>query len=207
MDISEFANLLQSRQSELADLMRRRMPVIAGRMAKDYFQDNFRLGGFVNGGLHKWAEAKRLSAGGASAASHYGTLLSGRNHLFSSINYYPGDYQVRIENNVHYAPVHNWGGETHPAVTDRMRRFAWAKFYEAAGIEKKDGSAKKKRQNRNTASRTLNPQARFWKQLALTRKSHLTVKIPQRQFLGESQELNDAITSRLESEISKILNL
>ena len=32
-------------------MMRRKMPVMVGRMAKDHIQDNFRQGGFVNGGL------------------------------------------------------------------------------------------------------------------------------------------------------------
>ena len=29
--------------------MRRRLPVIAGRMAKDFFQNSFRISAFVNG--------------------------------------------------------------------------------------------------------------------------------------------------------------
>lgn len=206
MNINDFANIIQAKRAELDDLMRRRMPVIAGRMAKDHYQNNFRLGGFVNGGLHAWAESKRLSAGGSSAYSRYGTLLSGRNHLFSSINYYPGEYRVRVANEVPYAPIHNWGGETSPTVTDRMRRFAWAKFYEASGKEKKAGTGKKKRQNGDVMPQPENPQAQFWKRLALTKKSKLSVKVPQRQFIGESQELNDAIAERLNSEIRKILN-
>lgn len=206
MDIKDFARLMELKQAELDDLMRRRMPVIAGRMAKDHFQENFRLGGFVNVGLHKWAEAKRLSSGGTSAASRYGTLLSGRNHLFSSINYIPGEYRVRIENNVSYAPVHNWGGVTSPAVTDRMRRFAWAKFYEASGKEGKAATGKKKGKKEGSPAGSENPRAQFWKNLALTKKKKLSVRIPQRQFIGESKELNEAINARLESEIRKILN-
>lgn len=206
MDIIDFINYIQVRNARLDDLMRRRMPVIAGRMAKDHFQNNFRRGGFVNGGLHTWAEAKRLSAGGSSARSRYGTLMSGRNHLFSSINYYPADYRVRVANEVPHAPIHNWGGQTAPTVTDRMRRFAWAKFYEASGKEKKAATGNKKRQKSGLMPPPENPQAQLWKRLALTKKSKLTVKIPQRQFIGESQELNDAIAARLDKEIHKILN-
>ncbi len=43
--------------------MKRKMPVIAGRMAKDHFQDNFRREGFVNGGLHPWPKAKKAVLG------------------------------------------------------------------------------------------------------------------------------------------------
>lgn len=86
------------------DLFQRKLPVIVGRMAKDHFQDNFRRGGFVNGGLHAWKPVNRFASG---ANGSYGPLLSGRNHLFSSIEYRPSDYQVVIGNYLPYAPVHN----------------------------------------------------------------------------------------------------
>ena len=54
MDIKEYSKLIKAKRKELDGLMKRKMPVIAGRMAKDHFQDNFRREGFVNGGLHPW---------------------------------------------------------------------------------------------------------------------------------------------------------
>ena len=206
MDIKDFARLVKAKRGELDTLMRRNMPVIAGRMAKDHFQDNFRKGGFVNGGLHPWKPARRLSPGNPAAASNYGTLLSGRNHLFSSIKYMPGDYRVRVANDVRYAPLHNWGGIANPTVTDRMRRFAWAMFYKSSGQTKKAGTGQKKRQKGGSGKQPENTQAQFWKRLALTKRPKLKVKIPQRQFLGESAELSDSIAARTENEIRKILN-
>lgn len=128
---------MEKERKALEKFLRREMPVIAGRMAQDHFQNNFRLGGFVNGGMHPWPKAKRLSSGGTGAASNYGTLLSGRNHLFKSIKYIPSDYRVKISNDVIYAPIHNWGGSVSVTVTDRMRRFAWAKYRETSGETKK----------------------------------------------------------------------
>lgn len=81
MDLKDFDNLIKSKRKRLETLMRRKLPVTVGRMAKDHFQENFRQGGFVNGGLHPWPKSKRLSSGGTDAASNYGTLLSGRKHL------------------------------------------------------------------------------------------------------------------------------
>ena len=107
MDIKEYSRLINAKRKELDGLMKRKMPVIAGRMAKDHFQDNFRREGFVNGGLHPWPKAKRLSSGRTDAAGSYGTLLSGRNHLFSSVKYMPGEYRVRVANELVYAPVNN----------------------------------------------------------------------------------------------------
>lgn len=206
MYIKDFAKLIEQKRKELDKMMRRKMPVIAGRMAKDHFQENFRQGGFVNGGLNPWPQAKRLSSGRTDAASNYGTLLSGRNHLFSSIKYIPSDYRVKVSNELLYAPIHNWGGTVSVTVTDRMRRFAWAKFYKASGHRRKANTGQKKGTKRRGKQTKDNPQASFWKGLALTKKKKLNIHIPQRQFLGESKELTDKINERIEKEIRTILN-
>lgn len=210
MDIKEYSKRIKAQRKELDNLMKRRMPVIAGRMAKDHFQDNFRQGGFVDGGLHSWQKANRLSTGRKDAAGRYGTLLSGRNHLFSSIKYMPGEYRVRVANELVYAPVHNWGGEVHPTVTPQMRRFAWAKYYQASGKAKKAATGKKKgkkgRSDGNSGTQE-NTEALRWKRLALTKKKKLRIKIPQRQFIGESRELSEKIDQKMENEIRNILNL
>ncbi|MCS2606902.1 phage virion morphogenesis protein [Parabacteroides distasonis] len=195
MDIKDFSASLKAKQKELDTLMRRELPIKVGRIAKDHYQDNFRKGGFVNGGLKRWPQTKRQSSGSKSAAAGYSPLLSRRNHLFSSVKYTPGDYRVRVANDVEYAPLHNWGGETHPTVTPRMRKFAWAMYYKAVGKRKKG----------KTRQGELPPEAGMWKGLALTRKKKLKVKIPQRQFIGESTELNKQIRQTVEAEIRNIL--
>lgn len=202
MDIKDFSASLKAKQKELDTLMRRKLPVKVGRMAKDHYQDNFRKGGFVYGGLQRWPVTKRQQSGSKSAAAGYGPLLSRRNHLFSSVKYTPGDYRVRVANDVKYAPLHNWGGETHPTVTPRMRKFAWAMYYKAVGIRKKAAKGKRKGKTRQGE---LPPEAGMWKGLALTRKKKLKVKIPQRQFIGESTELNKQIRQTVETEIRNIL--
>ena len=200
MDAKDFVKLIEQHQKELGELMRRKLPVIVGRMAKDHYQDNFRKGGFVNNGLQKWPVTKRQRSGSSSASASYGPLLSGRNHLFGSIKYVPADYRVKVANEVPYAPIHNEGGTVNPTVTPRMRRFAWAMYYKATGKKK----GKKKANSSGTAE---NAAGGFWKALALTKKPKLTVKIPQRRFLGESKELSKRINDRTEEEITKILKL
>lgn len=210
MDIKEFSNQIKAKRKELDELMKRKMPVLAGRMAKDHYQDNFRKSGFVNNGLHPWKKAKRLSSGGKDAASQYGTLLSSRNHMFSSIKYVPGDYRVKVSDELIYAPVHNWGGTVHPTITAQMRRFAWAKYYQASGKAKKAATAKRKGKKKGSAANNEpqeNQEALKWKRLALTKKKKLRIKIPQRQFIGESRELSEKIDRKMENEIRNILNL
>lgn len=188
----ELTEQIKRHQKELDELMRRKMPVVAGRMAKDHFQDNFRRGGFVDNGFSPWQPAKRLSDADGSASSRYGTLLSSRNHLFSSINYVPAPYSVALRNNVPYASVHNEGGTLSPTVTPKMRKYAWMRFYKANGgksAKRKDGAEK----------------GGFWKALALTKKSKLKIMIPRRRFMGESAELSAKMTKRMKREIANIL--
>lgn len=196
MDIKDYVELIKSQRKEIDQLMRRQLPVKIGRMAKDHFQENFRKGGFVNNGLQQWSKSKRQLSGTSSAAAQYGPLLSGRNHLFSSMKYTPSDYRVKVANEVPYAAIHNEGGTVNPTVTPEMRRFAWAMFYKSSG--KKKGKK---------GSMLSNPDAERWKALALTKKSKLTVKIPKRQFLGESAELRKSINDKIEKELSKILGI
>lgn len=188
-NLKEFFSEMEKKKKETGDLMRRKMPVFAGRIAVDHVQDNFRKGGFVNNGLHKWKKSNREIYGGKSATGNYGTLLSGRNHLYGSTKYIPAERKVTILNEVMYAGTHNWGGTVSPTVTTKMRKFAWAKYYSLGGGEK---------------DRPVGPDAGFWKNLALTKKSKLNIRMPQRQFLGESKEMNEAIRTKIDEEMEKI---
>ena len=195
MDIKEFSKLIRAKQKEIDTLMRRKMPIRVGNMAKRHFQDNFRKSGFVDGGLHPWPKTKRQLAGGTSAASQHKPLLSNRNHLFNAVRYVPGDYRVKIVNDVPYAPIHNWGGETSPAVTPKMRRFAWAMYYQAAGKSKKGTKGRTAAENAPSGA------------LALTKKKRLRIKIPQRQFIGQSRELEERIRADVETQVESVLKL
>ncbi|MBO5626628.1 MAG: phage virion morphogenesis protein [Prevotella sp.] len=193
MTPEQFAALVRAKEKEIRDAIHRRLPVKIGRMATDHFQNNFRQGGFVDGGLHPWPVTRRQQAGGKSANSQYGPLMSARKNLYGSIRYVPGDAQVVVGTSVPYAAVHNQGATitSHPRVTPKMRRFAWAKFFANGG-----------------GSTAANPEADKWKALALTKKEKLTVTshIPQRKFLGESQELNEKMRTKIETELTQIIN-
>ncbi len=203
MNEKEFINRLKSKQREIENLTRRRLPIIVGRMAKDHFQENFRQGGFVNGGIHKWPDSKRQSSGYNNAASQYGPLLSSRRHLFSSIKYTPGNGNVVISNDLPYAAIHNKGGTISVSVTPKMKRYAWAKYYETSG-KKSDTTGKKNRKSKATQAADA-AQAAMWKRLALTKKTSLQIHIPQRQFMGDSKELREKISRRIDEELKNLL--
>ena len=195
MTIQQFEALVKAKQREIRDAIHRRLPVKIGRMATDHFQDNFRRGGYVDGGLHPWPVTRRQQSGGKAANSQYGPLMSARKNLYGSIRYVPGDAQVVVGTSVPYAAVHNQGATitAHPRVTPKMRKFAWAQFFKNGGKE---------------AAVPAGSPAGFWKALALTKKEKLTVtaKIPKRKFLGPSQELSQKVSQTVENEIKNILN-
>lgn len=110
MTPEQFITKLAKQQQAMERLVHRELPVKVGREAKDHFQENFHKGGFVDGGLHRWKPAKRIS-NSKDPNSKYGTLLSKPQHLHDSIDYVPGNAEVHIQNKVPYAAVHNEGGK------------------------------------------------------------------------------------------------
>lgn len=182
MNLEQFQQLLLQKQKEIEQAMRRTMPVKVGRIAKDHFQTGFRQGGFQDNGTQAWQRKKR--------PDKYGPLMSSRQNLYGSIYYHPEDYKVAVGTEVPYAAIHNEGGDI--VVTARMKRFFWAKYRETNG-----GTWKRNEKNE---------EAEFWKTLAL-KKVGSVIHIPQRKFIGESQELTDKINTTIEDEINKILKL
>lgn len=198
MTVQEYQKYLATKANEIQAFISRVLPVKVGEMAQRHYQDNFRKSGFVNGGLAPWQRSKRQSGKGTSAG--YGTLLSQERNLMKGVEYTAGVAKVRVHNDVPYASVHNFGETVHPTVTPKMRRFAWAKFFEGAGIKKTDTAKAKKEKTEAASKDTL-----AWRGMALTKKQKLSIKMPQRQFLGESKELNEQIAKTREDGLTKIL--
>lgn len=68
---------------------------------------------------------------------------------------------------VPYAYIHNFGGRI--PITPKMRKFFWAKYYEAG---------------------KTTPDAEFWRNMALKRGA---LEIPKRQFMGDSELLEKLV--------------
>lgn len=157
-------------------------PKYIGRIAINFMEDNFEKGGFQTSesGLRKWKP--RVHDDGSGRGILIGKQ-SGR--LQKSGTIFQADTKAVIvgvpDNIAEYGRVHNDGGTTHPKVTEKMRKFAWFKFYES---DEKDET---------------------WKWLALTKKKVLSIKIPKRQFLGNSRELNRRIRVFFHDAFSKKL--
>jgi len=75
--------------------------------------------------------------------------------------------EVTAGEGVPYAAIQNNGGTITVKMTDKMRKYFWYMY-------KQTGKG-------------------MWKGLALTKKETLTIKIPQRQFIGNSDTLDKNI--------------
>lgn len=154
----------------------------------DEFDKNFERKAFFS---EKWKQRAN--------PNHKGSLLLVTGTMRRSIKAEVKGNGVRFSSAVPYAAIHNEGGtlNTHPSVTPKMRRFAWAKVYSVAGVRGKGGLPKE-----------LPPEAAKWRALALTKKSKLnvTAHIPRRQFMGESRELMQKVNEIINESINRIKN-
>ena len=80
-----------------------------------------------------------------------------------------------------------------------MKAFFWHKYYEATG-----SFGRKKNGERRNDQRTvqLSTEAEFWKWMAL-KKEGTTIKIPRRQFLGASPEVEKAVREIIEENLTE----
>ena len=187
MDAKEIEKRVARAKDDILKEVNDRLPRTVGVIAVNHFTQNFHQGGWLDNGLHPWPRTKRQDS--ASPDAKYSPLTSRRNHLMKSIQATTAPGQVTVENPVPYAAIHNDGGEV--PVTQRMRRFAWAKVYSIAGIKKGQKQPKQ-----------LPAEAEMWKGLALTKKT--TLRIPQRQFMGDSAELREKIGKAVRKSLDAI---
>lgn len=129
-----------------------------------------------------------------------GHILVSTGMLRRSVKSRTDENSITFYSSLPYAEIHNEGGTI--KVTRQMKRFFWAKYYEAAGgfKRRKDGSF-----SRSKKQVQLNTVAEFWKALAL-KKVGSTVKIPRRRFIGTSPEVEDSVRKIIESNIESYLN-
>ena len=194
MDAKQIANIIARAPKQVEAAMRDEIPRKVAVVAKNHFMHNFDESGFVDGGLRPWKKTRRQEAGDERKP-----LTSQRDHLMNSIDVVGALGQVTVVNPVPYARIHNEGGTIHsqPTITPKMRKMAWAKAYSVARVSK-GGKLPK----------DLPEEARKWRALALTKKEKLNIKIkmPRRQFIGESKELHEKINQVIINKLKEISN-
>ena len=170
------------------DEMRRRILRDIQVELSEEFDRNFERQGFFG---ESWQRSRRSADGGGSTLIDTGSL---RRSLRSRVR---GD-GVEFWSDRPYAGIHNEGGEI--VVTARMKRFFWAKYYEAQGGlgRKKDGRLRNTKKNRG-----LSGAAEFWHQMAL-KKVGSKIVIPRRMFLGWSAGVSKIVERVIDEELERL---
>jgi phage gpG-like protein len=143
-----------------------------------------------------------------------GQLLDVTGKLRGSIRGEVTPEGVRWWSSVPYAEIMNSGGEI--VITEKMKRFFWAKYYEASGKVKYYARANKKTgAQKGDITRGTQKEAEaavFYKALALKKVGDKIV-IPERRFIGDSPEVatifrnvSDKTMKEVEQYLSTILN-
>lgn len=193
MDAKNIQFLVEKAKNDILREVNDRLPRKVGITAVNHFRQNFRDAGFRDGGLRPWQRTKRQDS--KSPDAKYTPLTSRRYHLMRSIEFQAQPGQVVISDPVPYAAIHNDGGDisTHPTVTPKLRKYAWHMVYSLAASQGK-------------LPKTLPTEADKWKALALTKKTKLSIHahIPQRQFIGDSQELTQKLNTIINNSLKTI---
>jgi phage gpG-like protein len=161
-----------------------------------FFKESFVKGGFTDSSFAKW-EDRGSPLGGKKLMYNTGTLK--QSIRTSEVD----ERRMVVTSETRYSAIHNEGGTI--TVTMNMKKHWWKMYYFFAGQIKK---TKKGQVAKTKKNQKLNAKAEFCKRMALM-KVGSKIKIPKRQFIGESQKLFSLLESnyinRIIPEIEKIL--
>jgi len=171
-----------------------------GILARDHFRLNFKKQGFDDAGVKAWKK-RSFEMPGKSRS-----VLTQRGKLRDSIQYRVAFNYTVIYSKEPYASIHNEGGKV--PVTRKMRSFFWAMYYQTLGKATTEAKTSLKTKKTTYASSSLKkkeslmPEAKIWLNMAM--KKGNTITIPQRQFMGHSQNMNKKIDRLVKQTLKKI---
>ncbi len=168
----------------------KKAPRVIGVLGVNHFKESFKIQRFNDYGSQPWPKATSHNRKNVLVGKQSGALRN-------SIQVERADLQeIKWIAKRPYAHIHNEGGTVKVPVTKKMRKFAWAMYYKEGGKgikTGKDGGAYQ--------SISVGKKANKWRGLALTKKTHLTITIKQRKYMGRSKAfehtINDWFTENL----------
>ncbi|MBA9078955.1 phage virion morphogenesis protein [Rufibacter quisquiliarum] len=169
-DFSEDVHRMANQLRQLVKVL----PELGANEVMASIDQNFQKGGFYG---DPWE--KRKNDEDPDRAILIG---KGSGRLRRSIDYEVKGKTIYFKTDAPYAEIHNEGGQIAQeiTITNAMRKFFWAKYYETEDDK--------------------------WKYMALSKKAYLerTINMPQRQFMGDNPEVDRMLNSLLEHEINRI---
>lgn len=151
----------------------------------DEFDKNFERKAFFN---KRWKPRKH---------GRKGTLMMVTGKLRRSLRSSVNGRSITWTSSEPYAAIHNEGGTI--TVTAKMKRFFWAKYYEAGGKIKynKSGAMSK-------SSQRASDEAEYYKSLALMRVGS-KITIPERRFIGEAEQVTACVEKAVKDGLNNVL--
>lgn len=166
--------------------LQKKLPTILGNEAVNFFQDNIKQGIDATGKpfQKRWGNFGRNS--GRTVLTQSGNLRRSIRVVSLTPN------KVTIGSNLPYANVQNKGAKLE--ITPKMRKFFWAKYFEARG--KADKYEDSTRDSDIRKAKTINAEAKAWRSLLSKKKTH--INIPQRMFAAGGQRLQERLKKALD---------
>lgn len=178
----------QEKLNKLKEGLTRDIPVIVGKLAVDHFKENFHKQGFVNNGLKKWANVKRRD----QSSPWYGFEYTGQKR--TSVAFTRSKQTGKTQRSAKQKPLNFSSSATTRKVLSSKRMELYNSIrYKTSGGQVVISSDKPYAQLHNEGG-TIKV---FGKH---------PVKIPQRQFMGESKELSDKFAEQINVYIHTIFN-
>ncbi len=164
----------------------------------DEFDKNFERQAFFS---RAWARRKSPTRPG-------GHILLDTSDLRKSIHSRIEGDSIVFYSELPYAAIHNEGGVI--KVTERMKRYFRARFYESQGFGRRQDSEPRKTLSDGafyawTSKMKLNKESEFWRVMGLMKVGSV-IRIPQRQFLGNSPEVEEAVREIIEDNLTEYVN-
>lgn len=177
----------------------RRLPPQLGAEAEVFFKSNFDVQGWQgDNGLQLWDKRKR------DKSTRRILIGKGTAHLKNGLRKFVSGQNISVRVTgvaAKYADAHNFGETIFIPVTSKLRKFAWAMYFKLGGTYQK--AATTTMGERSTWNAGVSSSVNFWKFIAITRKSHLFLKIPQRKFIGNSKMLDNRLHALIERKLTE----
>lgn len=172
------------RAQKLKDAFNKEIPREVKEMGVTFFKGRFRSQGWLDTGFHPWPKRKKKDKKRPNRA-----ILMDRGKLRNSIRGEVRGSSIVFGSDIPYAKVHNEGGTI--TIPPRQQILAFRKF--------KSG----KRKGRTLIAR--NDQRATFAQKVQNRGGK--IKMPKRQFMGESRYLTLKIKSAVNIRVNQIMKL
>lgn len=184
---SNIDTLISDRLRKAVRLIETGLPRMVGKVARDHYRENFRRGGFLNGGLHPWKDVKRRDSGSKWYGFEY-KAEKRTSYKFKRDTKTGKTRKAKKQARLNYSPT----ATTRPVLLSKRMELM-------RSITNHNGRGQ-------TVITSDKPYAALQNQGGTIKVfGKHPAKVPARPFVGESRELNEQIIRLATQELDRIL--